>query len=135
MDKLYLDTNFLLDLTVKGRPGSASAAELFDMVADGKILAVVSSSSLKDFYYIARRDMEESLRRDWITLFLDTFDIAALDWQTCRAAVGSDEPDYEDALMLESARREECSYIVSRDEAAFLSSLIPKVTASEYLGR
>lgn len=135
MDKLYLDTNFLLDLTVKGRPEAASAAELFDMAADGKVLAVVSPSSLKDFYYIARRDMEEGLRRDWIALFLDTFGVAALDRETCRAAVGSGEPDFEGALMLESAKREECSHIVSRDEAAFLSSPLAKVTASGYLGR
>lgn len=46
MDKLYLDTNFLLDLAVKDCPEAEGAAALFDIVAEGQVLACVFTSSL-----------------------------------------------------------------------------------------
>lgn len=133
MDKLYLDTNYLLDLAVEHRPGGEEAAELLEAVATGRAMGVVSPSSLKDFYYVARRDIPEGRRREWITLFMDAFIVARLDRDVCERALLSDEPDFEDGMVLASAELEGCCMIVSRDEAAFSGSPLPRLNAGEYL--
>lgn len=133
MDKLYLDTNFLLDLAVEHRPGGEAAAGLFEAIAQGVAMGVVSPSSIKDFYYVARRDMPEVRRREWIALFMDAFIVAKLDRDVCERALFSDEPDFEDGMVRASAELEGCRLIISRDETAFAGSSLPRVDAAAYL--
>ena len=133
MDKLLVDTNFLLDVALEHRPGAGDAARLFDLAARGDVACCVSPTSLKDFYYISRRDFDDGVRRSWIALFMDTFAVAALDRGVCAEALASDEPDFEDGIIRALAEGEGCTCIVSRDERAFLGSSIAKTTAGEYL--
>ena len=133
MDKLLLDTNFLLDVALEHRPGAADAAGLFDLAAKGDVACCVSPTSLKDFYYISRRDFGDGIRRGWIALFMDTFAVASLDRGACSRALASDEPDFEDGIIRALAESEGCTHIVSRDEGAFLGSAVAKTEAGEYL--
>ena len=133
MDRLFVDTNFLLDLVVEERPGAAAAAQVFSLVSDGEVVAVVSPSSLKDFYYIARRDIDERQRREWIQLFMDAFMISVFDRSTCSAALASDEPDFEDGIVQAMAEYEGCGCIISGDERAFRGSSVPAMSSEEYL--
>ena len=133
MDKLFLDTNYLLDLAVKNRPGADAAALLFEMACDGRVAGVISPTSLKDFYFIARRDMPETTRRRWISLFMDAFVVAGLDRNTCAAALSSDEPDFEDGMIRAGAEAEGCDLIISRDTNAFGTSPITRKSPEEYV--
>ena len=59
MDRLLLDTNALLDIAVGHRPGAQAAQRLFDHIADNHAMGYVFPGSLKDFYFITRRDFSE----------------------------------------------------------------------------
>ncbi len=133
MDKLFLDTNFLLDAALSGRPGSQEAARLFTAIARREAIGLVAACSLKDFYYIARRGLDEKLERRWLRLFADACYISATDRDSVMRALDSDEPDFEDGLLRAVAEIEGADYIITRDAAAFTGSPIPKLTASEYL--
>ena len=133
MRRLLLDTNFLLDIAVAHRPDADAAEALFEAICDGKVGGTVSPTSLKDFYYVARRDMSEARRREWIALFMDAFDVVPLGADDCRRALASDESDFEDGIIRAVAERSGCDAIVSRDTAAFVGSPARRVTASEYL--
>lgn len=133
MDKLFLDTNFLLDAALSGRPGSQEAAQLFTAITRREAIGLVAACSLKDFYYIARRDLGEELERRWLRLFADACYIPATDRDSIMRALESDEPDFEDGLLRAIAEIEDANYIITRDAAAFVRSPIPKLTASEYL--
>lgn len=133
MDRLLLDTNFLLDVAVVGRPGSDQAAELFDLAARSNVVCLVTVSSLKDFYYIARKDMDEQIRRDWIALFADVFGVVSMGAAAVARALTSDEPDFEDGLVRAVAELEGCDFIISRDDAAFANSNATRADAGAYL--
>ena len=106
MNRFFADTNFLLDLAIVGRPGARAAADLFSLIETGEVVGIASASSLKDFYYIARRDIAEAQRREWIRLFTDAFILTALDRETCIIALDSDEPDFEDGIIRAMAEME-----------------------------
>lgn len=133
MSKAFLDTNFLLDLAMEHRPHAEEAAELFGAVSEGKLIGYIAASSLKDFYYIARKDLDDTIRRKWIALFLDAFPLAEFSYGVCSSALASDEPNFEDGLVRAAAEDSKCDFIVSRDEQAFLNSPIRRATAQECL--
>ena len=133
MDKLFLDTNFLLDVVISERPESKQAVLLFEKIVINQVSGLVCASSLKDFYYIARRDIAEEIKRRWIRLFNRVCYVPAMDQAVVSLALDSDEPDFEDGLLRAVAELERADYIISRDVDAYLNSEVPKITATEYL--
>lgn len=131
--KLFLDTNILLDNMLERRPDGDAACELMRLSESGDVLCTVSATSLNDVYYVSRRFMTEEQRRGWLAFFLDAFDVAAPTADVCRRALASDEPDFEDGIIRALAEAWGASYIISRDERAFTSSPIPRVSAGEFL--
>lgn len=131
--KLFLDTNILLDNMLERRPDGDAACELMRLSERGDVLCTVSATSLNDVYYVSRRFMTEEQRRGWLAFFLDAFDVAAPTADVCRRALASDEPDFEDGIIRALAEAWGASYIISRDERAFTSSPIPRVSAGEFL--
>lgn len=133
MIKIVADTNFLLDIMVDGRPDSASALGVFDVMFSDKVAIAICAGSLKDAYYIARRDLDDSARRAWLKLFLDSFDVFPVDSLLCRTALQSDEPDFEDGLIRACAEWWEADFIVSRDRKAFVNSRVPRIETPDLL--
>ncbi|WP_455138745.1 type II toxin-antitoxin system VapC family toxin [Thermophilibacter sp.] len=131
--KLFLDTNILLDQMIDDRPGSDDALRLTGMATRGNVLCTISTTSLSDVYYISRRTVPERKRRAWLEFFLDAFEAVAPDTNTCRTALASDEPDYEDGVVRALAERCHADYIISRDERAFAGSGVPRLSAAEFL--
>ena len=58
--RAFLDTNFLLDCVLPGRPEHAAAQTIKGLVDVGLIEGVVSACSLKDVYYIIRAMAERA---------------------------------------------------------------------------
>ena len=133
MVRVFLDTNFLLDLALEHRPGGKAAAETLRRAEEGELAGIVSPSSLKDFYCIARKDMPDDVRRGWIAFFMDGFAVADTNRSVCQNALVSDEPDFEDGIARAIAEIESCDFILSRDEKAFAGSSVPKMTPEAYL--
>lgn len=133
MGKVFLDTNFLIDVAMESRPGSEAAARLFEAAAGGEVSCLVAASSLKDFYYITRRGFSDEIRREWIALFFDVFTIANMGAAEVASALNGGEPNFEDGLILAVAQLSGCSCIISRDERAFASSSLPRLSSEEYL--
>lgn len=130
---ILIDTNVLLDMVLSARPDSGDAQRLLEAGLKGKCKLSISASSLKDFYYITRRDLSEDVRRAWISFFLDVLHVLQVDSLVCRDAVDSDEPDFEDGIVRAIAESAGAVAIVSRDAGAFEGSLIRRLTASEVL--
>lgn len=128
-----VDTNILLDMALDHRPDAAAARNLLAAMASGRCTLAVSAGSLKDFYYIARRDIPEPERRAWVSFFLDALEVYPVDSLSCRNAVDSDEPDLEDGIVRAIAEAMGARAIISRDSTAFEGSLVRRLTAAEFL--
>lgn len=98
-NKLFHDTNILLDNMLDHRPDGDATCELIKLSESGDVLCTVSATSLNDAYYVSRRFMPEEQRRRWLVFFLDAFDVAAPTADVCRRALASDEPDFEDGIV------------------------------------
>ena len=131
--KALLDTNILLDAAMRERPGWAAAQLLLDEIAFGKLEAFVAATSLKDVYYVLGKYQDTSFAEEYIAAALDAFSLVAVDESMCRAALQSDEPDFEDGIVRACAESVQADFIISRDTAAFKTTKIRRLTAQEYV--
>lgn len=98
--------------------------------------ALVSASSLNEVYYTLMHHcaFSEDEARQALRSIVGVFEIAPTTASVVRRALGSDEPDYEDAFARACAEINQVDVILSYDKAAFRRSEIPKVTAQYFLG-
>lgn len=135
MRRALFDTNVLLDLFVSERGRCDAAEALFGAVDEGAIEGYVLASSLKDFYYIARRSLTDEQRRQCVAVFMDALEVLPVDEQACRAALTCGEPDFEDGIVLAVAQDAGMDAIVTSDAAAFRSAGLLVATPQEALSR
>ena len=130
-----MDTNYLLDVAFNKRPFAEAASQLFSLIARNNARGIITASTLKDFYFIARKSSSDKIRRDWIELFSDVLMVVPMSLEHVKLAVCSDEPDFEDGLMRAVAETQGCTYIISRDKKAFANSSIPKIDSVSYMNQ
>ncbi len=133
MNRVLVDTNVLLDLMIEERPGSNAAAALMDLIKQERIRGIVSTCSLKDLYYIARKHFEDDLVREWIRFFMNSFSVASVDRPTCDIAINSDEPDFEDGIIRATAELEHVDFILTRDTKAFTKSSARRINSETFI--
>lgn len=96
--RAFLDTNFLLDCVLPGRPEHAAAQTIKGLVDVGLIEGVVSACSLKDAYYILTKQAGEARAREVVCDCLKSYSVGPLDQEACFASAYSDEPDLRTAV-------------------------------------
>ena len=120
---VYLDTNFLIDALVDGKPQSEDAFQFLCAVGDNAIDGFVMFNQLVDFYYICRKaGVSDSARRKNVRLLLDVCTLFQPSEETLKATLDSDEPDFEDGLIRKATETVGTDFIVARDSKAFLKS-------------
>ena len=98
--RAFLDTIFLLDCVLPGRPEHGAAQTTKGLVDVGLIEGVVSACSLKDAYYILTKQAGEARAREVVRDCLKSYSVEPLDQEACFTSAYSDEPDFEEAVSV-----------------------------------
>lgn len=135
MFKVLVDTNVLLDLVSADRPRHAEAvATVRALIAAEDWEAHVLVSSLKEVYFIFERHYgDEATARRRVGYLMDAFELDTLTPEHAKAALISDEPDFEDGIVRTVAEKGVFDYILTRDKAGFVKSKSAKIEADALL--
>ena len=132
MMTVFVDTNILIDLLCERESFVQSARMLFAYGYSGRLTLVLSSLSLVNAVYIARKygyvDVRERL--DDITEFVEVVDLRK---EVAKRALTCEWKDYEDAVQYMSAIKENADCIVTRNKKDFRKSVIPVYTIEELM--
>ncbi len=134
MDKLFLDTNVLIDHLAERQPFCEAAKRLFQMAETGELLMCVSSLSICNIAYIVRKlrpdtDVLKTLQNLSTLAILTT--ISA---NTISLALSAEFKDFEDAVQHFSAVEEGgITHFITRNPKDFEKSLLPVFSPDEYL--
>lgn len=123
------DTNVILDALIDGRPGAEDARELILAVAREEIVGLVTTNSITDIYYIAKKKLGDLKTREALYDILTLFKVADVRKYDCVKALSSQVKDFEDALLSVCAERDDADYIASRD-MDFINSVSPVLVKS-----
>lgn len=135
--RVFLDTNIILDAIDSSRKDSPHARQLFWYASDmGTSVSLIASiTSFKDAYYVlCKLYRDEARARESIAWVMENA-ITPVDMRGAygKKALQSDEPDFEDGLIRACVEAEAANCIITRDAEAFRGSRIPSMTAEAYL--
>lgn len=129
--RVLLDTNVVLDVLLSRTPWMIEAAEIWQAGLDGKLECYISASVMTDIYYITSKIVGKEGARQIVRQCLDALAVVTVDEGMLELAYASPTPDFEDALQIVCAVKEQLDAIVTRDAADFSHSTIAILNPAE----
>ncbi|WP_306014410.1 MULTISPECIES: PIN domain-containing protein [unclassified Allomuricauda] len=131
--RIFVDTNVMLDLLGEREPFYAPIAQIATL-AEKKILTmVVSPISFATVNYFLSKYESPKIAREKLRKFKILCEICSMDEQTVEKGLNTPIKDFEDALQYFNATESGCEIIITRNGKDFKHSLLPVMTASEFL--
>ena len=132
-DKLFIDTNVMLDLLGERKPFYTSIAIIATMADKGNIKLVVSALSYSTVFYLLSKYEDNELVKEKLRKFKVISETSDLTNKVINKGLASKFTDFEDALQYHCALETNCNIIITRNIKDFRRSDIPVMTPNEYL--
>lgn len=117
--KVLFDTNVIMDVLQSREPWFKDAERLILAVANNKIEGFVTAKDLCDIWYLATKmqsgDNSQRKAQEYISRLCKLFIVLDTTSTDIEGALAADITDFEDAVMIETAKREGMDAIVTRD--------------------
>ena len=134
-DKLFLDTNVVLDLLGEREPFYDAIAKIVSLSDKGKIQLTVSALTYSTIFYILSRFEEKEIVKEKIRKFKIVAQTSDLTDKIIDKGLASKFKDFEDALQYYSALKSGCSIIITRNGKDFKLADISVFSPDEYLSK
>lgn len=131
--RIFLDTNVMLDFLGDRHPYYQSAAKLATLADHKKLTVVVSPISFATVNYFIAKFESPAVAIEKLRKFKIISEICKIDEATVEKALNASFNDFEDALQYYAALESNCQVIITRNGKDFKYSVIPVMTADEYL--
>jgi len=133
MQKVFLDTNIVLDVLGEREGFYAAAAKILTLADRKKIKVYTSASSISNTYYLLCKYENAKAAREKLRKFKLICNISITDDEVVEKAIHSDFKDFEDAMQYFSALATKCDIIITRNEKDFKNALVPVMNSESYL--
>jgi predicted nucleic acid-binding protein len=136
--RVLLDTNIIVDVLQQREPWRQDGEAIFIAAAMNQITACVTAKQIADIHYMTKKLFKGQAHIDHLAkqvigklmTFMELEDTSAAD---CQAAMGINNNDFEDAMLMACAARETMDYIVTRNVTHFKGSAVPVVTPADFV--
>lgn len=132
-DRLFLDTNVVLDLLDERLPFYESIAKIAALGDLGRVTLIASSLSYATVNYVLAKLIGADSSKDKLRKFKVISEISGVDETIVEKGLNSTFSDFEDSLQYYCALQAKCSIIITRNGKDFKTSKLPVMTAGEYL--
>lgn len=133
MKHIFVDTNVVIDLLEKRENFFIEAQELFSLADKQKVKLYISALTIANTYYILQKTLGTSNARKILTRFKLLVHVLPIDDKIIDLALVSDFADFEDAIQYYTALENHAEAIITRNKKDFKNSVLPILTAKEYL--
>lgn len=133
MERLFVDTNIVLDLLQKREDFFKDAQELFTLADEGRVELYISSLTITTVNYLLSRYYNSLQAKKLLLKFKVLVNILPLDDKIIDLALSSEIDDFEDAIQYYTAMQIGAKVIITRNKKDFKKGTIVVLTAQEYL--
>ena len=133
MERVFVDSDIILDLLAKWEPFYRYAAELFLAVEKGRIEVYVSPIIITNLHYILRKLKNKAQAIKNLQRLKLLVKIIPVDEKIVELALASDFNDFEDAIQYYTARENGIAHLLTRNKKDYKRADINVMTAEEYL--
>ena len=134
MNRLFVDTNIVIDLLAKREPFCNDASELFSLADKGKLRLAVSSLTIANTHYILSKLKSPKEARSILRKFKVLVKVLALNDKIINLSlIDEGFSDFEDGLQYYTSLENNQEIIITRNLRDFKNSKILVMTAKEFL--
>jgi predicted nucleic acid-binding protein len=131
MEKIFLDTNLLLDFVLDRKPFSDQAEAIIALKYSHKKRLFTSALSLANIAYVVRKAGKNPFTT--IEDLLEWIEIVSLTKNEFKLSIKSTFKDFEDALQYYTAQSVQADVIITRDIKDFSASSILVQSPAQFL--
>ena len=132
--RVLVDTCVIIDALQNREPFAMDARAIFLMAANEQFAGYLTAKSVTDIYYLTHRvthsDQDTRVILSKLFKLFEPLDTAGID---CRQAIPSPVSDYEDAVMIETAKREGVDYIITRNLHDYSKSSVKVLPPKDFI--
>lgn len=133
MEKVFVDTDIVLDLLSNREPFYTPSAHLFSEADKGKTKIYVSSLSFSNLNYILSRQYSADQARKKLLKFKTLVNVLAVTDKVVELALSSDFKDFEDGLQYFTAIENNLKTLLTRNLKDYKTAEITVMTAEQFL--
>ena len=135
-DKIFLDTDVVLDHLADRQPFSEYAHRLFALAEQDEITLCISALSFSNLYYILRKLKNGGEALSLLRKLKGLVKVTLVGEAEVKSALGQNFKDFEDALQCFSAKTEkDMIVIITRNKFDFPKNLIRVESPEEFLAK
>lgn len=131
--RIFIDTNVMLDLLGERKPFYEPIAKIATLAEKEMLTMVVSPISFATTNYFLSKFENPNIAKEKLRKFKIISEVCSLDERTVEKGLNSSIKDFEDALQYFCATESNCKMIITRNGKDFRESLLPVMTADEFL--
>jgi predicted nucleic acid-binding protein len=133
MEKVFVDSDIVLDLLSGRQPHHDYAAELFSLADEASLKLFVSSLSFANVNYILSRQYSGDKARKMLLKFKTLVSVLSVNDKIIELALASDFKDFEDAIQYHTAIENGLNTLLTRNLKDFRKADISVLTSEQYL--
>ncbi len=133
IQRVYLDTNVMLDLLGEREPFYHSIAQIATLADQKKLQIVVSPISFATVNYFLSKFEGSSVAKDKLRKFKVLCEIATINETIIEKGLNANFDDFEDSLQYFCAVDAECTVILTRNAKDFKHALLPVMSSEEFI--
>jgi predicted nucleic acid-binding protein len=133
LEKLFVDTDVVLDLLSARQPHYKFAAELFSLADIESVRLYVSSLTFANVHYVLSKQLSASESRKLLLRFKTLVTVLPINDKIIELALSSSFADFEDAIQFYAAIENNISILLTRNLKDFKKATIPVMTPQQYL--
>lgn len=131
---VLIDTNVMLDALMNRTPHNVSAEKIFRFVAEDKLNASITASSVTDIYYFLKKYfLNTNQAKQILTTIFNIFEVIDVTRSDCEKALSLSMDDYADALLATCSKRRRLELIITRNLKDFAGSPVTAITPDDFL--
>ena len=131
-EKVFVDSDILLDLFFDRKPHSTFAVKLFDINSQRNFSLYTSTLITANLYYVISKQRNKSYANECISILLRHMQVLPMEVDAVKYGLSNVFGDFEDAIQYHIAKKNHCTTILSRNIKDYRHSSIPVITAENF---
>ncbi|GHV46619.1 PIN domain-containing protein [Spirochaetia bacterium] len=132
-EKVFVDSDIILDLLLRRDPFALPAAELFDLGSNNKIKLFTTAVILSNVFYILKKSSGNERAKIRLYELRSILHILPIDEKIIDWSLASEFSDFEDGLQYFAAKENGVCVLITRNTKDYKVKDMAVQTAEEYI--
>ena len=133
MDRVFIDTNVLVDWLTQRQPFAEHSTKIVELVERRLVTGVVNPLVLTNTYYVTATYLDKKTTHQLLADLTAIFEIVDVTKEHVLNAIKDQNADFEDEVHIQTMAENEVQIVVTRNKKDFNREFLRTFTPAEYV--